>query len=326
MEVTVRIRAHEDCFCKEATSHVTNHLEHTDEQKKQLAKERLCIITDSQGGKDNMLITRCGFNFNSASEIEKGLNEDVIQLYFSLAGNGTLPDGKQNSFLCFSEMEHNICYIPASVSLQRYVSKTDIFVVTMPMKVYFDLIPKENEIHEHFIRKIKLKEPAYFKNTNLPVTASMFRLIQEVRQCERVGPLKRLYLESRVMELLMLQLEQATRTASIETIPCNETSKKITEAKLFLDAHFHCSPTIVALSKIIGLNEFKLKKHFKEQFGTTILAYVNHQKMAHAQQLIKEGAKSLGEISDIIGYKNPAHFTVAFKRHFGYLPSEFRYQ
>lgn len=322
MEFKVSINDYEECFCQKLIPSNTSQKTFTEEQKEQFSNERLCIITDSQGNGGNILVARCGFDINSALELHKGLDQDVVQLYFSLSGNGGKPEKEHQNLHSFSEMEHNICFIPASFSLQRYVSRTDIFVITMPLKVYFNLIPKENEIHETFISKINFNEPAYFQNSNLPITASMLRLIHEIRNCERVGPLKRLYLESRVMELLLLQLEQATNTHYTTTKLNNETTKKLIDAKNYLDANFHCSPTIIELAKIIGLNEFKLKKHFKEQFGTTILAYVNQQKMTHAQQLIKEGSKSLGEISDVIGYKNPAHFTVAFKRHFGFLPSE----
>jgi AraC-like DNA-binding protein len=32
--------------------------------------------------------------------------------------------------------------------------------------------------------------------------------------------------------------------------------------------------------------------------------------------------KSVSEVAELIGYKNPHHFTAAFKKRFGFLPSQ----
>jgi AraC-like DNA-binding protein len=46
--------------------------------------------------------------------------------------------------------------------------------------------------------------------------------------------------------------------------------------------------------------------------------------MEDARRLLLEGEKTISEVSYWVGYKNPAHFTVAFKQYFGMLPSAIR--
>ncbi len=46
--------------------------------------------------------------------------------------------------------------------------------------------------------------------------------------------------------------------------------------------------------------------------------------MEYAKQLILEKNISICCVSEELGYKNPQHFTVAFKKIFGYLPSKLK--
>ncbi|WP_256441273.1 helix-turn-helix transcriptional regulator [Chitinophaga sp. HK235] len=81
---------------------------------------------------------------------------------------------------------------------------------------------------------------------------------------------------------------------------------------------------MVALRIIPDRNDFKLKKGFKEMFGNTVFGYMNQVRMEKAKLLLLEGKNSIADISFTVGYKNPQHFTAAFKKHFGYLPSELK--
>ena len=59
-------------------------------------------------------------------------------------------------------------------------------------------------------------------------------------------------------------------------------------------------------------------------FHTTIFAYYNGLRMERAKYLLMDSGKSISEVSDEIGYKNPQHFTVAFKKKFGLSPKNFK--
>ena len=82
--------------------------------------------------------------------------------------------------------------------------------------------------------------------------------------------------------------------------------------------------SLIELVELSGLNDFKLKRGFKELFGTTVFGYLFDLRIERAQEMLREGKQSIAEISFHIGYKNPQHFTAAFKRKFGYLPSEIK--
>lgn len=82
--------------------------------------------------------------------------------------------------------------------------------------------------------------------------------------------------------------------------------------------------SLIELAHHVGTNEFTLKKGFKELFGTTVFGFWTDAKMNQAKLMITEQDMSISEVSDSIGYKNPRHFSAAFKRKFGVIPSQFK--
>lgn len=99
---------------------------------------------------------------------------------------------------------------------------------------------------------------------------------------------------------------------------------KMYYAKDLILQHLKNPLSLNQLAKELNTNEFTLKKNFKTTFGTTVFGYIQDLKMNQAKQLILEKNIPINQVADIIGYKNPQHFTVAFKNHFGYVPSKLR--
>lgn len=297
------------------------------QEKKVVFKHDHGFIADEQVNLGNMLLSSCNFKSNHKLQLQKQSDEELIQLYFSISGSSVIEVAGHNNKKLFHSGEHNICYVPPAVSIQDYQQfdfKHDLFIVTMPIDVYFGLVPFDSLVHGHYLNKITEKDPGFHQEQNPGITEVMLRIISEIRACPFTGQLKKLFLEARVIELLMRQLEQMQNPDSNKRVTGGTIRLKIMEACEYLDAHFQSPPTIVQLSKIIGINEFTLKQGFKEHVGNTIFGYVNGLRMDHAQKMVLDGQQSLAEISYWIGYKNPAHFTLAYKRYFGMPPSRSR--
>ncbi|MTI30281.1 helix-turn-helix domain-containing protein, partial [Xanthovirga aplysinae] len=100
---------------------------------------------------------------------------------------------------------------------------------------------------------------------------------------------------------------------------------KLFEAKEILSQSIENPPTLRELSKLIQLNEYKLKKGFKELFGTTVFGYIHKIRMNIAKNLLLESDKSAKEIAFETGYSSPQHFSKAFKKEFGVAPKSIRH-
>lgn len=82
--------------------------------------------------------------------------------------------------------------------------------------------------------------------------------------------------------------------------------------------------TLSGIARDAGLNEFMLKKGFKELFGLTVFGYLNELKMNYARQMLLESQCTVYEAAYTMGYNEPYNFSKAFKKHFGYLPGELK--
>jgi AraC family transcriptional regulator, transcriptional activator of the genes for pyochelin and ferripyochelin receptors len=74
----------------------------------------------------------------------------------------------------------------------------------------------------------------------------------------------------------------------------------------------------------VGLNEYKLKRGFKEMFNTTVFGYLTEQRLQLAHQFLRDTQKTAAEISSDLGYATPQHFNNAFKKKFGVTPYSVR--
>lgn len=86
----------------------------------------------------------------------------------------------------------------------------------------------------------------------------------------------------------------------------------------------HHPDTVVSLKNLareMAMNEFKLKDGFKRLFGTPVFKFLFEERMKKARHLLSETDKPIGEIAVLVGYKNVASFSAAYRKRFGYPPS-----
>ncbi|QWX83914.1 helix-turn-helix transcriptional regulator [Cellulophaga sp. HaHaR_3_176] len=158
-----------------------------------------------------------------------------------------------------------------------------------------------------------------------PITPQLHRIINEVITCDFSGGLKKAYLESKITEILAIFFNRLKNKNSqhSESI-CKDDYLKIIHAETILREHIKNPFTIAQLAIVSGINQFKLKKHFKLIFGKPIFSYVTDLRMEKAKSLIVNEGFTIAEAAYEIGYKNPQHFTVAFKKVYNFLPSSLK--
>lgn len=82
--------------------------------------------------------------------------------------------------------------------------------------------------------------------------------------------------------------------------------------------------TIARLAELVDLSPFHFSRAFKASFGSTPHAYVSARRMEAATKLFRNLRKSIGEIARATGYASSAHFSEAFRRHWGVTPATYR--
>lgn len=162
--------------------------------------------------------------------------------------------------------------------------------------------------------------------TSKSISPKLNILIEDILQCSYSGAIKKAFLESKVVEILsylftIINEEENTKTP-VELSACDYV--KILEVENILKTQFKDKHTLASIAAQVGLNNFKIKRYFKLVFNTTVFNYLTQVRMEYAKQLILEKELPICVVSEELGYKNPHHFTVAFKKTFGYLPSKLK--
>ena len=81
--------------------------------------------------------------------------------------------------------------------------------------------------------------------------------------------------------------------------------------------------TLTDLAQHFGVSKSYILKLFRQNFHTTVTVYINNVKLDHAAQLLVTSLMNINEISEFLGYSDPAYFSRLFKRRFGVSPSRY---
>jgi AraC-like DNA-binding protein len=137
------------------------------------------------------------------------------------------------------------------------------------------------------------------------------------------GILRELYIESKSMELIAHFFAQVKRTFTpVKKLRRNELDL-VYEASNILQDNLETPPSVLELSRIIGLNEYKLRLGFKILFNSTVYEYLRKQRMNKARLLLEMKEITIAEAGYAVGYSNLSHFAAAFKKEFGINPSQY---
>lgn len=260
--------------------------------------------------------------FDEPTSIYTDTNGETITSHFIFYKNSS---GKKMTSASHGYSRHNIRYIPSTVSNHDLNKDTEYtyFMLVLSKAYYFSLIDRHSILHERFVQDIEKGQFTSFSSEDMAVTPEMRKVINEIRDCRQTGELKRLHTESKILELLMYQLEQLRydNAAAREDILKSGDFDRLEQARTILNERYVSPPTHKELAKEIFLNEFKLRTGFKEYFGVTIYDYITRLRMEKARQLLLEQRMSIYEVSGLSGFKHQANFSKAFKKYFGLLPS-----
>lgn len=137
------------------------------------------------------------------------------------------------------------------------------------------------------------------------------------------SPHRRLLLHAAALDYLHWQLS-AFQLCNDGKAPSPRERRQLEDARTLLLQDLSSPPTIADLARAVGLNQCKLKAGFKQLFGSSIYALFQEERMNNAVRLLQ--AHNVTETAVILGYTNISHFSAAFQKQFGYLPSRARRQ
>ncbi|ACT92760.1 helix-turn-helix domain-containing protein [Dyadobacter fermentans] len=90
----------------------------------------------------------------------------------------------------------------------------------------------------------------------------------------------------------------------------------------FMEQHFMYNLPMTKFGYLTGRSLTTFKRDFKKTYQTTPQKWLTEKRLALAHYLIREKKRRPSEVYLEVGFENLSHFGYAFKKHFGYAPTD----
>jgi AraC family transcriptional regulator, transcriptional activator of the genes for pyochelin and ferripyochelin receptors len=193
-------------------------------------------------------------------------------------------------------------------------------------QLYASMLSPEGEIPAHLDHLFRDPETAYHYRFGT-TTPEMQVALRQILRCPYQGNTKRMYLESKILELLALMTAQEEeRFAPTMTPPSFDEVDRIYAARNLLIERLQHPPSLLELARLVGLNDNALKRGFRQVFDTTVFGFLHHHRLEQAQQFLASGELRVTEVAALVGFESRSHFSSAFRKKFGINPKDYQMQ
>ncbi len=226
----------------------------------------------------------------------------------------------QNIIVSSSGYNGHILYFMANV--QTHVSSLEIIRSRFAHRENYDF--KDLEPNLKLLFKDAVAENQFYYQGNYSIKAA--DIMDDLNNHGHTGFLRSLYLESRVYDMLVVQIAQYQDDESEERLPVilrKSDIKKVDYVAKRILGDISTNLTVENLAKEAGTNVNKLQEGFKYVYDLTVNKYIQHQKLEAAKEMLLTTEKNISEIVNAIGLNNRSYFSKIFKEKYGVNPKYF---
>lgn len=293
------------------------------------------IVFQEEYGKFTLNHYNTGFGIKYSSFIAQFYDDTILEnrksydssfLCFNTGENLYLQDATNNKKVNF---EKNICW--NGIQTEGHLSNS---LFSRNKQVITHFITFDNNLYKELLENNSNYESAkqvykgeYINvNFNNIINSKQITLLNDLLKIPTIdNKLQMLYLESKLLDLVYTSINLIEPYNELENIYLN--SKDIEclhKAKLLLIENMNNPFSLHELARKSAINEFKLKKGFKQLFGNTVFGFLQEYRLEEAKKLLETNDININEASSIVGYKSVSHFSKIFKEYYGVNPIEMK--
>ncbi|ALJ05008.1 hypothetical protein APS56_07670 [Pseudalgibacter alginicilyticus] len=250
-----------------------------------------------------------------------------FKLQFEIEGSSHyIPFNKLSKEVYIPNNHYNLFYLPEVDGVLNYKTNNLKTLEIIFTENYIEKIigKRYKKTLNKFGMAVTNKRPFLLWKKSKPIPTELQAHINEIINCKYTKDLKKPYLQAKVNELLIYLLaktnEEYDKKPDLNLPEIDYIN--ILKIETYIRNNLKEPLTISELAFVAGMNTSKLKQAFKIVFSTTIFKYITRLRMEKAKYLIEKEAYTINEASYEIGYKHAHHFTTAFKKTYGILPSK----
>ncbi len=220
-------------------------------------------------------------------------------------------------------------------SIAYYYGVENIYTVEHFDKYYesitlFGYINKMSDVFEkifeikkceftNFCKLINKEKDFIVGNSN----SKIISLLNEIKEAFKSNKYENIKIKT--IELLIYELKNFEKNRKRKEVYYSKsTIDKIINIEIYIMNNLDKKITLNMLCEKFNISLDKLKRCFKQMYGTSVYAYIKKSRMDKGKELIENSDRSITEISLICGYSNHHSFTKAFKEQYKITPRETR--
>jgi len=267
------------------------------------------------------------FRFSTPRSFRFNGDAEVCDLAFVLSGI------IRNRLSCTPEeivlapMQAALWLTPEMDGLHECAPDEDIrfACVRIRKSVLVDLVGPDLQHFPVRLRALLEGRGSGFYHDVLPMTASMLVSANRIFQNSYGGRAGRLMLESGALELIS-HVVAGLDGSKFRSRSHGRYDIQIRQVCHLLSENMDSPPSLVEISRIVGMSESLLTREFRKIHGVSIFEYLRIKRLDKARELLGSGVMNATDVAYALGFSSPGHFSRLFSRRFHVNPGEYRRQ
>lgn len=244
-----------------------------------------------------------------------------VRLHFGLRGDYAFTYQQLGERFDLLGGHHNLMYSqPFDIEVENKTLEIETFGIQFPKESFILLSEAGSEYLKRFGESVALDKAVLLSPFWGGISPEIQQTITEILHHPYEPVLEEKFLYAQSLELLQLSVDNCLSTSQQPFVQTKGDKEKLVAARDFINANAYRAPGLPEIAKAVGLNEYKLKRGFKEMFQSTLWNYLTSQRLVQAYHSLKDSSFSVADIATQFGYATPQHFNYAFRKKFGLTP------
>lgn len=214
----------------------------------------------------------------------------------------------------------NYLVVPTTLPLvcETYATKEEPFIcliISLDEKMMFEIIEKLNyQNKEQSANSVAI----FSDKVTLQIEDVTSKLLDTLESKE-----ESLILGSSILKELFYRIAIGQNSNMLHKMFIEKNKEsKIAKGLKYIHENYNNTFDMESIARMCDMSVSSFHTHFKKITSHTPLQYIKKIKLSKANDLLTKFDYKVVEVSDKLGYDNPAHFSRDFKNYFGYSPKE----
>jgi len=268
------------------------------------------------------------FHYTSQNHTRGATWHERLELFIPLDGSARFRMGDQEI-----ELERGDLLVVDNLKLHHVVDfpgfDTRVIVISFLPEFVYSLGSPSHDYAFLLPFYSKMEHRPHVLRSGDPAAVEVHGMLDALLDCYSAGAAKPFHQAGCKAFLLQLLYHLATHFRGSEVLKwefmCQQ-ERSLRLKKLFdqISARPADKLSVSAAARLAGMSPTQFMKTFKRVAGMTLVAYLNHVRLANAARLLRETPRSIAEIASEAGFSDQSYFDKRFKQAFGLTPKAFR--